>query len=76
VLFAQAVKQVVRLHGLARACYQLQHFPAQRSQPQPTLARGVLDRRDEAACVVMVLVIVSVGGLRGHIEILVCVSLT
>jgi hypothetical protein len=36
----------------------------------------VLDRRDEAACVVMVLVIVSVGGLRGHIEILVCVSLT
>jgi hypothetical protein len=76
VLFAQAVEQVVGLDWLARARHQLQDFTTQRREPQPTLVGGVLDRRDEAACVVVVLVIVSVGGVRGHIEILVCVSLT
>ena len=47
VVLAQPVEQIVGLDRLARRGDQLEHFPAQRGEPQATLLAGLFYRRDE-----------------------------
>ncbi len=75
-VFAQAIEQVVRLHGLTGAGDQFEYLATQRRQPQATLRGGMLHGRDEAASVVVVVVRMSVGGVVRHRHILMAVIVT